>query len=100
MPVPKMGAEDSFSLPSTSGALPRPGHGGGRALATLTSRRAPAWPTRARALPLPRLDEVPLRGQVLARPRTLEGGVDDYLALGGLLPPRLLPRSLFVDLFA
>ena len=100
MPVPKMGAEDSLSLPSTSGALPHLGRGGERALATLTPRRAPTWPTRARALPSPTLDEVPLRGEVLARPRVLKGGVDDYLALGGLLPPRLVPRSLFIDLFA
>lgn len=95
-----MRANDTHYLPSPSLPAIRAGDGTGTALATLPARTALTRWGRSRGV-LPAAEAgAPLQGEVLARPRLTDSGVESYLALGRVAPAAAVPRSLFVDLYA
>lgn len=78
----------------------RSGDGAGTALATLSARTALARSGRSRGVLVASAGGAPLQGEVLARPRIADAGVESYLALGRPPTTGAIPRSLFVDLYA
>jgi hypothetical protein len=95
-----MRVDDTLYLPSPPLPTIRSGDGTGTALSTPSARTALTRSGRSRGV-LPAAEAgAPLQGEVLARTRVTDRGVESYLALGRVAPAAAVPRSLYVDLYA
>jgi hypothetical protein len=95
-----MRVDDTRYLPSPPLPALRSGDSAGTLLATLAARTALTRSGRSRGVLAAPAGGTPLQGEVLARPRVADAGVETYLALGRAAPAAAIPRSLFVDLYA